>query len=459
MTTRPGSGLPPLRFQGEWRHYQQLALEAFEDDRRRGRHRTHVVAPPGSGKTLLGMEMVRRIGRRAVVLAPNSAVQSVWLRAAEHFCADGLRPGELAGTSTEAPVACLTYQSLCRLDDPGAALDELVEVRWATERAKATGRSPEDVRSEAAGWEGAAAERRRRELARVRATLKREVARGEHPLDLADLLSGPALERLRRLRDLGVGTVVLDECHHLASLWGHVVRAAAEELGEVHLIGLTATPPEELTSEEAELYGGLLGPVDFTVPTPAVVKDSYLAPYQELAWLTEPLAAEVSWLREHDQRFRDLVGQLHVDEPEGFLGFPAWVITRLRHRETEGEAGGSLSWERFARRRPALARAGVRFLASAGLELPADAPRGEGYRRPPDLEDWLVLLEDYALRCLGAEPSPAAARRYDEVGAALRDLGFLLTRQGIRRGASDVDRLLTASGAKPIALTEVVACE
>jgi superfamily II DNA or RNA helicase len=466
-----GNPFESLGFGGAWRHYQRLALNAFELDRSRGRRHTHVVAPPGSGKTLMGIEMVRRLGRRAAVLAPNSAIQQVWFHGVARFSSDGAAAEGLTGATPEAPLAILTYQSLCRLDDPGNALDGLAEARWLAERAKATGETPEAVRAEAAGWTGAAADRRRRELARVRAALKREVARGDHPLDLADLLSEEALGRLRRLRELGVGTLVLDECHHLASMWGYVVRAAAAELGSVHLIGLTATPPEELTTDEAELYAELLGPVDFTVPTPAVVKDGYLAPYQELAWFTEPLASEVSWLREHDQRFRDLVAELHDESEQEFLSFPGWVITRMRYREAAGDAasapagdpalggGAELSWERFAKRRPALARAGVRFLASGGLELPKGAPRGEGYRRPPDLEDWLVLLEDYALRCLRAESSDEAARRYDAVAAALRDLGFQLTRQGIRRGASDVDRLLTASGAKPIALAEVMACE
>jgi superfamily II DNA or RNA helicase len=468
MPGEDGHPLANLRFHGEWRHYQRLALEAFERDRERGRRHTHVVAPPGSGKTLMGIEMVGRIGRRAVVLAPNSAVQSVWLLGVSGFCEDGVAPATVAGATLEAPLACLTYQSLCRLDDPGSALEELAEARWVADRATATAQPPDRVRSEAARWTGAAADRRRRELARIRAALKREVAKGGHPMELSDLLATGALSRLRRLRELGVGTLVLDECHHLASMWGYVVRAALDELGDVHLIGLTATPPEELTSEELELYADLLGPVDFTVPTPAVVKDGHLAPYQELAWLTEPLESEVRWLREHDQRFRELVAQLHEDDSDEFLDFPGWVVTRMRYREgapgtgAEGlgpDAPAEVPWERFARQRPALARAGVRFLGSAGLELPAGAPRGEGYRQPPDLGDWLVLLEDYALRCLRAEASERAARRYDAVAAALRDLGFLLTRQGIRRGTSDVDRLLTASAAKPIALAEVVACE
>lgn len=110
------------------------------------------------------------------------------------------------------------------------------------------------------------------------------------------------------------------------------------------------------------------------------------------------------------------------------------------------------------RRHPRLARAGARF-SSAGLSLPEGAPHGEGYREEPNLDDWLVLLEDYALRCLRPDPSPEAAARYEAIGAALRDLGFNLTRQGIRRGRSDVDRLLTSSAAKSIALIEVINCE
>ena len=224
---------------------------------------------------------------------------------------------------------------------------------------------------------------------------------------------------------------MLDECHHLASLWGYVVRAVLEELGEgVHVVGLTATPPDELTTEEAELYAALLGPVDFQVPTPAVVRDGHLAPYQELAWLTEPLDGEQRWLDEHETRFRELVtGLLDVDE-SGPLDLGQWVITRLRHRTRPGEDESELPWSDFQRRHPALAGAGVRFLASAGLPLPPGAPRGEAYRRPPDLDDWVVLLEDWVLRCLDGQAAPEAAARREAVAAALRDLGYQLDAHG-----------------------------
>lgn len=446
--------LAALRFPGRWRHYQELALAAFQRDVDAGRTRTHIVAPPGSGKTLVGVEIVRRRAAPALVLVPNTAVQDQWLRTVEQF---GAPPGT-AAVDEHAPIAVLTYQAVCRLDDPAVVLGDLAARRWTAERAAATGQAEAEVDDEVRRWKGEAAARRAREVARITAGLTREIARAEHgELRLGRLLDTGARARLETLRSNGVATVVLDECHHLASLWGYIVRAVVEELGAVHLVGLTATPPGELTRQEADLYRHLLGGIGFTVPTPAVVRERHLAPYQELAWFTRPLDAEAEWLADHDQRFRELVTALHEDAP-GPLSFPEWVATRMRERG-RGPENAQVGWASFQRGHPSLARAGARFLGSAGRALPEDAPRGEGYREEPTLDDWLVLLEDYAVRCLRADPSPAAADRHEAIAAALRELGFTLTRRGIRRGTSDVDRLLTRSAAKSIALTEVVAAE
>lgn len=445
-----------LSFGGEWRRYQRAAIEAFERDRAAGARRTHILAPPGSGKTLVGVELVRRIGRRALVLTPNSAVQMQWPRQIRRFGAPS-DVARVAGPEPAFPIAIMTYQSLCQLEDPEVLIGRVAAERWVAERAGATGAGVDEVRSER--YDGPAAERRAKEIARITAAVKREIARGDHAgVELGDLLSPTAKARVSALQAARVGTVVLDECHHLASMWGYVVRAVLEQLGDVHVIGLTATPPSDLTGEETELYEELLGPVDFTVPTPAVVRDGHLAPYQELAWLAEPLDSERAWLAEHDTRFKELVTALHEDA-ESDVSFPAWVITRVRERRRSPDDDAQVPWEEFQRARPALARAGVRFLGSAGLALPDGAPRGEAYRRLPDLEDWLVLLEDYALRCLHPSASAEAASRYEAVAAALGELGFRLTRQGIRRGTSEVDRLLTGSQAKALGLVEVLAAE
>ena len=218
---------------------------------------------------------------------------------------------------------------------------------------------------------------------------------------------------------------------------------------------MTATPPSDLTGEESELYAELLGPVDYTVPTPAVVRDGHLAPYQELAWLTEPLASERAWLAEHDTRFKELITALHEDA-EGPFSLPgvgdhaAARTAAIGRRRRPGAVGGlpaSLA-AAGARRRavPRLGRAGAARGRAAG----------EAYRRAPDLEDWLVLLEDYALRCLHPSAESAAGDRYAAVAAALGELGFRLTRQGIRRGTSEVDRLLTGSQARRSGSVEVL---
>ena len=161
--------------------------------------------------------------------------------------------------------------------------------------------------------------------------------------------------------------------------------------------GSRRRPPVGLPESEAELYAALLGPVDFTVPTPAVVRDGQLAPYQELVWLTEPVAAERAYLAEHDARFQALTEQLREDG-----AFAEWVRDALP-------------------KRPRLARAGARLLGRG---------RTEAERQPPDLEDWLRLLEAYAVRHLAPQDSAEARDRYDEIALALRELGFELDEQG-----------------------------
>ncbi|HEX5416996.1 MAG TPA: DEAD/DEAH box helicase family protein, partial [Chloroflexota bacterium] len=58
------------------RRYQRLAADAFEEARRNGRRTAYLVLPPGAGKTVLGLEIARRLGSRTLVLCPNTAVQA-----------------------------------------------------------------------------------------------------------------------------------------------------------------------------------------------------------------------------------------------------------------------------------------------------------------------------------------------------------------------------------------------
>ena len=446
-----------LKFKGSLRPYQRIALEAFEADRAAGRRSTHLVAPPGSGKTLIGLEIVRRLDRPALVLAPTATVAAQWRDKLALFTED-----PVPYLAPDGPLHVFTYQAICQTHDPGGALREAATELLVAERAQVTGTPLERVRAEVAAFTGSARERFERDVANAIARLKRAAASGEGPeaVRFEDLVAPTARERVAQLLAAGVGTLVLDECHHLASLWGYLVGAVISALEDVHTIGLTATSPRELSGEEARLYSSLLGPVDFQIPTPAVVRDGHLAPYQELAYFTAPLASEREWLAERHTRFAELLDHLHDSPPadQEDLAFGPWVIGRIRYRDT-GDGLARVPFSTLAARRPELARAGLRYLTSAGLELPDDAPRGEGWREAPTLDDWLVLISDYALGCLRAHPGEAAEQRFTELQVALRDLGFVLTRQGVRRGGSEVDRVLTASAAKPLGAIEILAAE
>jgi len=110
-----------------------------------------------------------------------------------------------------------------------------------------------------------------------------------------DMLHRSSLDTLRRLRDFGIGLVILDECHHLLGHWGRVLADAHDFLEQPIVVGLTATPPDRAgkLTEDIERYDEFFGPIDFEVPLPAVVKDGFLAPYQDLAYFVRPEADEL----------------------------------------------------------------------------------------------------------------------------------------------------------------------
>jgi hypothetical protein len=144
----------------------------------------------------------------------------------------------------ERPTPAFTYQSVCQTADPGGALRTAARERLLTQRAEATGAAIESVRIEVDGFSGGAAERFEREVAAEIARLKRAVAHGDDlGVALSALVAPSARERIDALRAAGVRTLMLDECHHLASLWGYLVRAVIAALGDVYVVGLTATSP------------------------------------------------------------------------------------------------------------------------------------------------------------------------------------------------------------------------
>jgi superfamily II DNA or RNA helicase len=404
-----------MSFAFPFRRYQQLALEAFERAHAHGDRRIYLAMPPGSGKTVLGLEIARRVGRPTLVLSPTTAIQAQWLEEWGRFSpatvpASG-EPDQSAG------LTAVTYQALCVLD-PG------------------DGATPHE-RS------------RRRAL----------IARGGDQDEVLALLHPNGRAIVDRMAAAGPITLVLDECHHLLRLWGHLLEAVIEQLGAATttVVGLTATPPSDLGAREATLYRSLFGHgADFGVVTPAVVREGFLAPYQELALLVQPTPAERQYIDGQQARFEALVQDLQRHDFAS-RPFSAWFARRVL--DPSSQDGAPVAWSVIERDEPDLAQAALRLQWSRGAQPPRGALYREQHRRAPEAADWIALLEGFVTDVLDASEDPLDAQARERIRLALPAVGYQLTRRGIRASASVTDRVLALSASKVDGVASILETE
>ena len=63
-----------LQFNGTWRTYQKRILDNLNFHLRDSK--LHVVAAPGAGKTTLGIEVIARLNRPALILCPTNTIKN-----------------------------------------------------------------------------------------------------------------------------------------------------------------------------------------------------------------------------------------------------------------------------------------------------------------------------------------------------------------------------------------------
>ncbi|MFN2525844.1 MAG: DEAD/DEAH box helicase family protein [Actinomycetota bacterium] len=438
--------LARLSFQYDFRKYQDMMLARVNsqpDD-----HRHHLVSPPGSGKTIVGLELIRRFGRPAVVFAPTTTIQEQWRAEVGMFLPAGEALDGIVTTRSDelSAINVFTYQLISVPGEADDRLKELAEKLWVEELVRddqvpddfaATQRlqtlrenNPDDFRREI-----------NRRCVRLRRTSLREGA-----LDPDAVLHPNAVSLINRLADAGVGTVVLDECHHLLDYWAVVLRSLTEKLDNPEVVGLTATLPSPEDGNEYENYTSLLGDVDFEVPTPAVVKEGDLAPYRDLALFVPPTTNEIDYLEGIQDAFESAVADL-TTSPR----FEDWVSGLLVEPTSDGD-------EPTAAISPALFLAAVRYLHAHGsspsgaISLPETADE-------MTLQDWAVLLERFGLDVLRTSPDKDEQALFRELKRTLRDFGFTLTERGLRSSRSPGDLVLSFSANKDRGAIEVLAGE
>jgi len=378
------------------RRHQREALEALAAARGEGRRRAWVVLPPGAGKTLVGLETIRREGRPAVVLCPNTAIQGQWVRGWRQLGdGGGANPVDVgADRDLATPVSVLTYQSLAVFDD-----------------------DPDDE--------------------------------SEPPSSELDRLHPNGRALVRRLQEAGPITLVLDECHHLLEVWGRLLTELLQLLPEATVLGLTATPAVTLSVDQAVLVDEMFGDVVYSASIPAVVREGHLSPFADLVWLTSPTPGEAEWLAEQNQRFAELTTQL-LDPGFGSVPFLTWVDRRF---------AGEVRFTQIAAKQPLLADAALRMRYAGLLEIVDDVPTGEQHHHPPTADDWALLIDDWYDACLARSVDDRDEDVREALRCALPAVGYQLTKRGMRKGRSSVDRVLARSESKSRAMVEIIAAE
>lgn len=204
--------LTGIRFSGHFRAYQQRVLDHFERHLADGH--IHIVAAPGSGKTILGLEIICRLQAPCLILSPTTTIKHQWGdRFSAFFLPDGADPDDYISYDLRrvAPLTSVTYQAV------------------------------------------------------YSAMKKLPCADDEETVDYADI------DLFRLIRDNGIKTVCLDEAHHLQNEWHKALEPFLAGLGgAVTTVALTATPPYDAGKAEWDRYIAVCEEIDEGWDSPCV---------------------------------------------------------------------------------------------------------------------------------------------------------------------------------------------
>ena len=275
-----------MKFKWTWRAYQARVLESAEKYAKDGK--VHIVAAPGSGKTTLGIELIRRMNENVLILAPSVTIREQWVaRIKEGFLLDGADGDSLISQSLKEPkaITVATYQALHSamvrykgtLDEVGEDEDDVVEKRGRKSGKVAVNEADASVvKTEEVDFEG------------------------------FDLVKAMKANKL--------GLLCLDECHHLRSEWWKALEQFRKECGDLKVIALTATPPYDSTRVMWKRYMDMCGEIDEEITVPELVKEGSLCPHQDFVYFNYPTDEEKAEIDKFKERSRKMVEKLMQDD-------------------------------------------------------------------------------------------------------------------------------------------------
>lgn len=382
-----------IYFRKTWRSYQARVLDELAthlDD-----HHLHVIAAPGSGKTVLGLEVVRRLGKPAVIFSPTLTIRDQWAeRFAAMFCPDGCDAEPLISRDLQKP-AMLTlssYQGLHSAFNGHRGLGDK---------------------------DGAASQ-----------TVNQQ-------------------KLIKVLKAHGVRTLVVDEAHHLRHEWWKCLLELKKQLDHPTVVALTATPPVDVGPWEWDRYQELCGPIDAEITVPELVKEKNLCPHQDYVYFSSLTPLEKQTLAAFRRHVKEITAQIcsdgpfiasllahpYVNEPQTYLddiladpAFFSSIIVFLRH-----------TGKRIPRR----------LMKVLGVS---------GKRIPPLTYEWLEILLTGCLYRY-ADTFPAGNGLSADLVNTLKRIGALERRTVGLRSTAAVKKLLASSVSKLDSIAAIVGLE
>ena len=236
-----------IKFKYDWRKYQQRVLEQLNE--KLVDNHLHIVAPPGSGKTVLGLEVALRINKPTLVFAPTIAIRNQWIQRFTELFLQISSPPDWISRDIRNPqfLTVVTYQSL------HAVLANDIEKT-----------SELDEEND----------------------LEEEIIK-ESKIDTSKF------DQLIQLyKKKNIGTIIIDEAHHLKNSWWKSLNLFKNEI-QATIVGLTATPPYDVSYQEWQRYIELNGSIDLEITIPELIEEGDLCPHQDLIHCSQPTIAEI----------------------------------------------------------------------------------------------------------------------------------------------------------------------
>jgi len=256
-----------IKFKYSWRPYQAKVLK--EVDKYINDGRINVVAAPGSGKTVLGLELARKLSKPVLILSPTVTIKNQWIdRFITLFMPDGSSKPDWISSDVYnlSYFNSITYQGLhCAY---------------------------------------------KRRIQKVINDTDDEIVQEEFCSDV-DIKTYDLIEQIKKNN---ISTIVLDEAHHLKSEWWQSLTKVMESLENITLISLTATPPYDVEYNEWKKYSELCGPIDIEISVPELVEAKNLCPHQDYIFFSYPTQKEKERIKEYENKLTEFINYLKTNK-------------------------------------------------------------------------------------------------------------------------------------------------